>query len=117
MRLKLDENLPIELKRLMATSGHDAETVLDEGMGGKTDADVLTVCLAENRVLMTQDLDFSDIRAFPPSEYPGIIVFRLASQARDGLLEVCAALVKTLARSSPRGQLWIVEDSRIRIRG
>ena len=64
MRLKLDENLPIELKRLMATSGHDAETVLDEGMGGKTDADVLTVCLAENRVLMTQDLDFSDIRAF-----------------------------------------------------
>ena len=34
MRFKLDENLPIELKRRFTESGHDAVTVLDQGMGG-----------------------------------------------------------------------------------
>ena len=33
MRVKLDENLPIQLKRLFTESGHDAATVVDEGLG------------------------------------------------------------------------------------
>ena len=80
MRVKLDENLPIQFKRLFTESGHDAATVLDEGIGGATDVEIASACLAEDRVLLTQDLDFADIRAYPPSEYPGIVVFRLANQ-------------------------------------
>ena len=33
MRVKLDENLPIQLKCLFTESGHDAATVVDEGLG------------------------------------------------------------------------------------
>ena len=33
MRVKLDENLPAQLKHLFAESGCDAATVLDEGLG------------------------------------------------------------------------------------
>ena len=116
MRLKLDENLPIQLKHLFQESGHDAVTILDEEMGGATDSEVALVCLAEERVLITQDVDFADIRTYPPDEYPGIVVFRLTSQTRDDILEVGAKLIETLAGSFSRGQLWIVEDSRVRIR-
>ena len=113
MRVKIDENLPVQLKRLFTESGHDAATVLDEGMGGATDAEVTRVCTDEDRVPVTQDMDFADIRAYPPGEYPGIVVFRLTSQSRDALLEVGAKLIETLRNS---GQLWIVEDLRVRIR-
>ena len=116
MRIKLDENLPLQLKRLFMDSGHDADTVLDEGMSGASDLEVLATCLVEERVLITQDTDFADIRAHPPREYPGIIVFRLTNQTRDTLMEVGSRLIHTLARSSPEGHLWIVEDSRVRIR-
>ena len=116
MRVKLDENLPLQLARLFTESGHDAATVLDEGMGGATDSDFASVCLAEERTLVTQDMDFADIRAYPPEEYPGIVVFRLTSQTRDDLLQIGAKLIETLSGSSPRGQLWIVEDLRLRIR-
>ena len=116
MRVKLDENLPLQLRRLFTDSGHDAATVLDQGIGGATDADVMSVCLAEERVLVTQDIDFADIRTYPPGTYPGLVVFRLTSQTRDALLAVGASLVEMLSISSPRGQLWIVEDSRVRIR-
>ncbi len=116
MRFKLDENLPLQLERLFTEFGHDAVTVLDQGMGGTADSHVASACLREDRVLLTQDTDFADIRMYPPGEYPGIVVFRLPSQSRDDLLEVGAMLLETLIRSSPNRQLWIVEGSRIRIR-
>ena len=52
MRVKLDENLPIQLKRLFTESGHDAATVGDEGLGGAPDAEIATVCIGEERVLV-----------------------------------------------------------------
>ena len=61
-------------------------------------------------------MDFADIRAYPPADYPGLVVFRPTSQARDVILAIGAMLINMLAESSPRGQLWIVEDSRLRIR-
>ena len=37
MRFKLDENLPVEFASLLRRSGHDAVTVLDQGLGGARD--------------------------------------------------------------------------------
>lgn len=34
----MDENLPAEAVKLLVASGHDAHTVLQEGMGGKPDS-------------------------------------------------------------------------------
>lgn len=116
MRFKLDENLPLQLKHLLTESGHDAVTVLDQRMGGQTDAEVASACRLEDRVLLTQDIDFADIRTYPPGNYPGIVVFRLPSQSRNDLLEIGTVLIESLVRSSPNRQRWIVEESRIRIR-
>lgn len=85
-------------------------------MDGAVDAEVASACLREARILVTQDIDFADIRMYPPGQFPGIVVFRLTSQTRDDLLNVGAMLIEKLAGSSLRGQLWIVEDARIRIR-
>ena len=81
MRFKLDENLPLQLKRLFTEAGHDVATVLDEGLGGAADAELASVCLLEERVLVTQDGDFADIRMYPPGRYPGIVILRLSDQA------------------------------------
>ena len=116
MRFKIDENLPTQLRDMFTESGHDAVTVLDQELGGAPDASIASACLAEERVLVTQDLDFADIRTYPPEQYHGIVVFRLANQSRDTLLEVGARLIEALADASLSGQIWIVEDSRIRIR-
>ena len=46
MRFKLDENLPVEFASLFRRSGHDAVTVLDQGLGGARDHDLLDLGLA-----------------------------------------------------------------------
>ncbi len=115
MRFKLDENLPSEMAALFVEAGHAAVTTLDQQLGGAQDSNIALVCLREGRTLVTLDVDFADIRAYPPRRYPGIVVFRLGKQSRDYLLEIASGLLRDLTVSL-QGQLRIVEDSRIRIR-
>lgn len=68
MRLKLDENLPAEAVELLSRSGHDVSSVLLQSLGGAKDAQIAGICRSEARVLLTLDLDFADIRTYPPRE-------------------------------------------------
>jgi hypothetical protein len=70
MRLKLDENLPVEATRLLRASGHDAWSVVDQHLQGTADDALDRVCRDEGRILVTLDLDFSDIRSYPPAQSP-----------------------------------------------
>ena len=117
MRFKLDENLPVELADLLRRAGHDAATVLDQGLGGARDPELASVCSQEDRILVTFDTDFADIRTYPPGESSGIIVLRLESQSRRHVLGTGMRLLTALSNSLARGELWIVEESRIRVRG
>ena len=116
MRFKLDENLPLELAELFREAGHDAVSVFDQGLGGARDADLARTCLREHRAIVTLDLDFADIRSYPPDAHSGIVVFRINHQARRHLLEIGARLLNALSESVLDGELWIVEESQIRVR-
>ena len=116
MKLKIDENLPIEVAELLQQAGHDAMTVLDQHLGGEADPQIASVCQAEKRVLVTLDLDFADIRAYPPKEYSGLIVLRLKQQDKFHVLDVCRRLLSQLKSSPLEHHLWIVDEKRIRIR-
>lgn len=54
MRIKLDENLPAELVEHLATMGHDADTVIGEGLVGSLDEHVLIAARRARRVLFTR---------------------------------------------------------------
>ena len=67
-------------------------------------------------LMVTQDRDFSNIVAFPPEEYPGIIVFRLHDPSRPSILAAMRRLIPLLAPQPLSGSLWTVDDAGIRIR-
>ncbi len=77
MKFKIDENLPVEFADKLRAIGYDAVTVFEQRMGGTSDEDLFSVCINEDRILMTLDIDFADIRMYPPSVSPGILVFRI----------------------------------------
>ena len=117
MKFKVDEHLPIEVGSILTEAGHDAETVVGEALTGAPDPKLAEVALEERRALVSLDLDFADIRVYPPHEYPGIIVLRLKRQDRPHVLEVCRRLLTVLSEEPLVGHLWIVDEDRIRIRG
>lgn len=81
MRFKIDENLPIEAAEVLQQAGHDASTVLQQDLGGgRADTDTASICQRERRALVTLDMDFADIRTYPPKQFLGLIVLRLRRQ-------------------------------------
>ena len=116
MLFKLDENLPGSLVSLFASGHHDAVTVVAQDLQGASDAQVAEACRGEGRVLVTLDKGFGDIRAYPPAEYPGIIVLRLAHLDVPYLRATISRVLRLLTDYPVENTLWIVEEGRVRFR-
>jgi predicted nuclease of predicted toxin-antitoxin system len=116
MKFKLDENIPVEASALLREAGHESLTVLDQNMGGEEDERIIHACRHERRVLVTLDLDFADIKTYPPSEHQGIIVLRIKRQSRAIVLEAIKRLIPLLHTEPMEKRLWIVEENKIRVR-
>lgn len=103
---------------LLREAGHDVETVVGEGLGGASDEELIAVCVAEGRVLITLDLDFANVLRFSPSRHAGIAVLRLPHPVElEAINDRIEVLLEAMAREGePTGRLWIVERDRIRIR-
>lgn len=116
MKFKIDENLPIEAAQSLSEAGYDALTVHDQNMVGEKDTKLAQVCRDELRVLVTLDMHFADIRAYPPVDFPGLIVLRLTRQDKQQVLNLLRRTIKLLKSEMLHGKLWIVEEKRVRVR-
>lgn len=116
VKFKIDENLPIEVADLLRASGHDALTIHDQNMVGDADFQIALICQMEQRALLTLDLDFSDIRAYPPSDHAGIVVLRPQSQGKSTVLDLISKLIPLLQTEPLTGKLWIVQENGLRVR-
>ena len=79
MKFKRDENLPELVRATLDGLGQDAHTVAEERLSGADDNAVFQASVGEGRVLITLDLDSSDIRTYPPESHAGIRVLRPAT--------------------------------------
>jgi predicted nuclease of predicted toxin-antitoxin system len=115
LKFKVDENLPAEAALLFSDAGHDCCTVADQKLSGASDETVAQVCQDEQRALVTLDLDFADIRAFPPNDYAGLLVLRLKRLDKHSVLRSIGQVLTLLAVEPLMGKLWIVDESSARI--
>ncbi len=116
MKIKLDENVTVAAKAPLRAAGHQVDTVSDEGLTGTPDPALLDVCRREQRLLITFDVGFGDLRAYPPQDHAGIIVLRLRDQQPSVVLDVLHRLVAQHDLSSFSGALAIAGEDRVRIR-
>ena len=115
-RFKLDENLPRDAEALLRALGHDVHTVLDEQLGVTPDPRVFEASKAEDRILVTFDPDFSDVRVYPPASQAGIWVLRPHTQSVENTLALLRSALLVYATDPTPGRLWIIEPERVRIR-
>ena len=116
MNIKLDENLSRHLKERLLPLGHNASTAFEEGLLGKVDIEVGAAAKAEDRMVFTLDLDFADLRKFPPGSHPGIVLFRPRSMGPSAVNEFVLRFAQETDLTSLARCLAIVEPHRVRVR-
>lgn len=116
LRFLVDESLPRAVTRVLVGAGHDVPDGRDGGLRGAPDTAVMARAIAEGRFLVSADLDFSNVLAFPPGSHPGIAVLRVpdewsplrrAERVLSGLLD---AGIENLP-----GAIVIIEPARVRL--
>jgi predicted nuclease of predicted toxin-antitoxin system len=116
VRLKLDENLSRHLLPALRSLGHEVTTAAGEGLLSRPDTEVAAAAKNVGRMLLTLDVEFGDLRKYPPGTHPGVVLFRPRS---SGPITV-NRFVTEFARNSDlqllTGCVVVVDPSRTRVR-
>ena len=116
MKIKLDENISRHLKSILNKKGHETVTAKDEGLLGKPDVEVGHVAKNEGRMLFTLDLEFANLRKFPPGSHPGVVLFRPQSTGPLAVNRFITQFIEETDLDSFSGCLVIVDPTKVRIR-
>jgi predicted nuclease of predicted toxin-antitoxin system len=116
VKIKLDENLPDRLVAVLAGLDHDVDTVRAQQLTGRADPDVWRAAQTAQRFLITQDLDFSDMRRYTPGTHVGLLLVRLTRPGRNALFERVSTVFQTEKVEDWTGCLVVATEQKIRIR-
>ena len=116
MRIKLDENLPEELAPALTGMGHDVDTVRNEHLAGGDDSTIWRAAQSANRFLITQDLDFSDVRVFLPGTHAGLMLLRLRVASRSALIRRVESVFQSKDATQWAKCFVVVTERKIRVR-
>ena len=77
MRFLLDENVDTRLALFLRRQGHDVTAIVQDYGHALGDHEVLAIAAREQRVLITDDLDFGELVVRERLPHAGVLLFRL----------------------------------------
>ncbi len=103
MKILLDENFPVALYRRLRLAGYDVEHIIVLGQRGLPDSAIRERLRVEELILLTQDVEFANIRG----EYRGTIIIsrvrqRLPIQRRT---QIWLSAIERFLSERPAGKL------------
>jgi predicted nuclease of predicted toxin-antitoxin system len=116
MKLKLDENLSRHLKPVLIGLGHDVLTAADENLLSHPDTEIAQAAKDEQRMLMTLDVEFADLRKYPPGSHPGVILFRPLSLSPISVNEFITDFVRRTDLDKLAACVAVVDPVHVRVR-
>ena len=112
----MDACVDVRVAAWLRGQGHDAVHLSEQGLQRLADGDIFRKAVAEDRCVLTFDLDFSEIAAFAGDTKGSVILLRIAD---PGFRRVVDRLSSVLAESTGaigKGAVISVEETRHRVR-
>ena len=116
MRFLADMGVDLRVVEWLRSHGHDAIHLRDEGLQRAPDDRVFAKALAEDRIVLTFDLDFGDLAVLRREPAARVILFRLENTRTTHVIERLEVVLTGSADALTRGAVVIVEEGRHRIR-
>lgn len=116
MKFLADMGVSWRVVEWLKSGGHDAVHLSERGMPRLPDPEIFALAAAEQRVLLTFDLDFGEIAARTGRSQPSIVVFRLANTRTDNVIARMQTVLSDAMPAISQGSIILVEQFRVRIR-
>jgi predicted nuclease of predicted toxin-antitoxin system len=116
LKFLLDENLSSLFIEKIKQKYPGSVGIFDIGYDGKDDIEIYDFLKHHEYILITFDLDFSDIRKFPPEFVEGIIVLRFKNKKIQDLISTTLSYLEELKKRDFEHSLVIFQNSGFRIK-
>ena len=116
MKFLVDMPLSPELAVWLRQRGHDARHATELGLARAADGEILERARAEQRVVVTADLDYPRLLALAQLEGPGVILFRGSNYSERESVDRLKRALETVPEDEFLHSVIIVEKGRIRQR-
>ena len=97
-------------------NGHNATHLRDEGLHRLDNGKIFKKAIVEKRVILTFDLDFSEITALSSGKKVSVIIFRLKNTRASNVIGRLKATLADGIDSLTSGAVVMVEETRVRVR-
>jgi predicted nuclease of predicted toxin-antitoxin system len=101
---------------LLAAAGHDAVHVIDCGLAGAPDDQVMAKAVEHGRVLLSADTDFGEILARTRGTVPSVVLFRREDRSAESVASVLLANLDVMADELTAGAFVVIGEERLRLR-
>ena len=116
MRFLADMGVSQRVVTWLREQGHDAIHLRDEGLQRLANGDIFTKALRESRIILTWDLDFTEIVALSKTSTVSAVVFRLLNTRSDHVIARLERVLAVSAQDLQEGAIIAVEEGRHRVR-
>jgi predicted nuclease of predicted toxin-antitoxin system len=118
MKLLADENIPLDLVRILKSKGHLIETVAEVRLTGVPDEDILRYAVAHSLTILTEDKDFGYWLEFSPSSSsPRAILLRFNQINVEDMAHDLLSAIQRIESEAPTGRIMaVLSPGRLRIR-
>lgn len=113
MKLILDADIPRSFLHQLQTKGYDVIDARDISKIPLKDEEIFAIACREKRILITRDVDFSNILRYPPHKSSGIIVLRTYLLPKEEMFKILFKALQTPEKQLQR-TLIIAQKDRLR---
>ena len=90
--------------------------VVDGGLGGRTDSEVLAAARVDGRVLVSSDTDFRELLAVQNATLPSLVLFRQGNRSPEHQASTLLANLVQIEDELQNGAIVVFTNENIRIR-
>jgi predicted nuclease of predicted toxin-antitoxin system len=116
MRFLVDACVDIRVAEWLRGQGHDSVHLGEQGLQRLADDEIFRKAVAEDRCVLTFDLDFGEVAAPTGGTKGSVVVFRLGDSGYRRVIERLAAVLAESAGAVIKGAVISVEETRHRVR-
>ena len=116
MRFLADMGVSPKVVFWLRQRGHDASHLREEGLQKLPDKEIFRKAVAENRTILTFDLDFGEIAAFSEGGTGSVVVFRLRNTRPSHVITRLDAVLAVCSSRLEKNGVVVIEETRHRIR-